>query len=188
MLNSGLLIKGKILKNQSWISGLAPVLLGALIAYLGTITSELWLIPAKQEKIHRNEIAELKFSKLYAPLVLATGKGQFSMTGDMVFYKVHEIMEEYGHLADEELVTKYIEFLGLSKSASYDDLKSGSPIQMPLPDDVVIEIIKQRKAPLVWTPSRLEKALKVEQEFNAILLEKYSKAREAFLERSGLIQ
>jgi hypothetical protein len=53
-------------------------------------------------------------------------------------------------------------------------------------DDGVIEIIEQRKAPLVWIPSRLEEALKVEKEFNAILLEKYSKAIEVFLDRSGL--
>jgi hypothetical protein len=59
---------------------------GAIIALLSTMLTELWLTPAKQHKLHQQELMENRLSRLYSPLILATGKGQFSMTGDLIFY------------------------------------------------------------------------------------------------------
>ena len=120
------------------------ILIGAGIALVGTILSELWLIPAKQNKIHAQQLIEYKLSKLYTPLIIATGKGQFSMTGDIIFYKVHEIMEEYGYLSDDEVINKYIEFFGLCRFAGFDELLEGSLFSEPLSRDVILEIAQDR--------------------------------------------
>ena len=80
------------------------VLVGAITALFGTLLPELWFIPAKQHKLHQKQLMENRLSRLYTLLVLATGRGQFSMTGDIVFFKVQEIMEEHGYLADDEVI------------------------------------------------------------------------------------
>jgi len=85
---------------------LVLVLVGALTALVGTILTELWLIPAKQHRLHQAQLMEDRLSKLYTPLVLATGMGQFSITGDIVFFKVREIMTASGYLADDEVIKK----------------------------------------------------------------------------------
>jgi len=89
-------------------------------------------------------------------------------------------MEEYGYLADDEMMNKYLEFVGLCRFTGYDDLKEGSPISKPLPIDVIIEVVRQRKPPLEWTADSLEKAIKVEKEFIELLLMDYDKSRKTF--------
>lgn len=168
------------MSERSRIFDLLLILVGAFTALFGTILTELWLIPAKQNKLHQNELIENRLSKLYAPLIIATANGQFSMTGDLVFYRVYEVMEEYGYLADDEMMNKYLEFVGLCRFTGYDDLKEGSPISKPLPIDVIIEVVRQRKPPLEWTADSLEKAIKVEKEFIELLLMDYDKSRKTF--------
>jgi hypothetical protein len=100
----------KLIKRSS-VYDLFLVLVGAIIALFGTVLTELWLIPVRQQKLHHQELLENRLSRLYTPLFLATGKGEFSMTGDIIFYKVREIMDQYGYLADQQVMDKYIEFL-----------------------------------------------------------------------------
>jgi hypothetical protein len=102
------------------------------------------------------------------------------MTGEITFYKVQGIMNDHGYLADQEVMDKYIEFVGLCRFASYDDLKAGSLVQKPLPGDVIIEIVKQRRPPLKWDADSLEKAIQVEKDFNEVLLKHYKRARKTF--------
>ncbi len=177
------------MSERSGVYDLLLVLLGAIIALLSTVLTELWLIPTKQQKLHHQELLENRLSRLYTPLILATGKGQFSMTGDIVFYKVREIMDQYGYLGDQEVINKYIDFFALCRFANYDDLRRGSSLSKPLPDDVIIEIVKQRRPPLKWDEDSLKKATQVEKDFNQVLLKHYKRAREAFSmgneERSG---
>ena len=75
---------------------------------------------------------------------------------------------------------KYLEFVGLCRFAGYDDLKDGSLISRPLPDNVIIEIIKQRKPPLKWDVDSQEKAIKMEKDFYQVLLKHYTGARKTF--------
>ena len=167
--------------KRPWVHDLILVLVGAAIALSSNVLNELWLIPRKQQKLHHQELLENRLSRLYTPLILATDKGQFSMTRDITFYKVREIMDQYGYLADQEVMNKYIEFFSLCRFASYDDLRGGSSLSKPLPNDVIIEIVKQGKPPLKWGADSLEKAIKLEKEFNQVLLKHYKRAREAFL-------
>jgi hypothetical protein len=169
------------LNKRSRVYDLILILMGAIIALLSTVLTELWLIPAKQEKLHHQELLENRLSRLYTPLILATGKGEFSMTGDIIFYKVREIMDQYGYLADQEVMDKYIEFFGLCRFASYDDLRRGSFLSKPLPNDVIVEIVKQGRPPLKWDADSLDKAIQVEKDFNQILLKHYKRARDTFL-------
>ena len=106
------------------------------------------------------------------------------MTSDLVFYKVQDIMDEYGYLADPEVVDKHIEFVSLCKFAGYEDLRTGSLIQKPIPNEVVLEIVKQKRPPLKWTANSLEEAIRVEKEFNRILLKHYDGSRHSFLKRN----
>lgn len=159
---------------------LVLIFVGSIITLFGTVISELWLIPAKQHKLHQTELIENRLSKLYTPLIIATGKGQFSMTSDIVFYRVYEIMESYGYLADKEIVDKYIEFIDLCRFADYNELKEGASLPMPLSNDIIIEIIKQRKPPLKWTSESLRKALHAEKRFIRLLLKHYNEAQQSF--------
>ena len=168
------------MNERSRIFDLLLILVGAFTALFGTILTELWLIPVKQSKLHQYELIEKRMSMLYTPLIIATASGQLSMIGDLVFHKVYEIMEEHGYLADEEVMNKYLEFLGLCMFASYDDLKEGSVFSQPLPSDVIIEVVRQRKPPLKWSADSLEKAIKVEKEFIQLLLKYYEEARKTF--------
>jgi len=107
------------------------------------------------------------------------------MTSDLVFYKVQGIMDEYSHLADSEVVDKYIEFVSLCRFAGYEDLRTGSSIQKPFPNDLILEIVKQKNPPLKWTANSLEEAVRVEKDFNRILLKHYDRARHSFLAKNG---
>ena len=169
------------MNDRSRIYDALLIVLGAFIAFIGTVFTELWLGPAKQAKIHQHEIIEHRLSKLYAPLVLATGKGAFSMTSDLVFYKVQNIMDDYSYLADSEVVDKYIKFVSLCRFAGYEDLRTGTSIHKPLSSDVILEIVKQRKPPLKWTPSSLKEAIQMEKDFNIVLLKYYDSARKRYL-------
>jgi len=90
-------------------------------------------------------------------------------------------MDEYGYLADQEVMDKYLEFVGLFRFAGYEDLKAGSLTSRPLPDDIIMEIIKERKMPLMWDGDSLLKALQVEKDFMKLLLQHYERARKKFL-------
>ena len=100
------------------------VILGAIISLFGSMATQYWFIPMRMQKIHQQQLVEDRFSKLYAPFVLVTGKGNISLTSDIPFYKVKDIMEKYGYLADPEVIDKYVAFLSACKFATYQDLKN----------------------------------------------------------------
>ena len=150
-------------KKDGFYKTILLIVLGSVLTIAGSVVSELWLIPAKQEKLRRQEIAEMKFSRLYAPLILATGKGELSMASDLVFYRVQDIMERYGYLGSPELIDRYIQFVMDCQFASYEELRSGGLMTKPLPKEVIVEIVKQRKPPLAWSAGSLEDALESEK-------------------------
>ena len=104
----------------SWKSEIIFLFLGAAIGFSVTASIEHWVEPAKQAKIHQHKIIEHRLSELYAPLITATGKGEFSMMSCLVFYEVQDIMDNYSYLADSELVHKYIEVLKLIEFVSIE--------------------------------------------------------------------
>ena len=161
------------LRGSIWLT----LLVGGCLPLVTLIIDRFWLTPKTVSIMHQRELLEYRVSRLYAPLVVVTAGGQFSMTSDLVFYKVLDIMSEYGYLADDEVMNKYIEFLTICRFASYHDLTQGSSLRGPLPREVVLEIIKQRRPPLKWTPSSLERAIRVEKEFYRLLFLYYRKAK-----------
>lgn len=77
---------------------------GTVIALVGTIIAHVWLIPAQEKKLHKYELAEQKVSKIYQPIMLSTGCGNLTLTSDITFRKARRILEQYGHLADQEVI------------------------------------------------------------------------------------
>ncbi|RLB30251.1 MAG: hypothetical protein DRH11_15100, partial [Deltaproteobacteria bacterium] len=59
-----------------------------------------------------------------------------------------------------------------------NDLRKGNFIQKPASENLIIELIRQGVTPLKWTPSSLEKALKVEKEFQNVVRRHYKEAVE----------
>jgi len=60
--------------------------------------------------------------------------------------------------------------------ANYKDLREGNFIQTPASEKLIIELIRQGVTPLEWTAISLEKALKVEREFQNVVRKHYEEA------------
>jgi hypothetical protein len=166
--------KGKILRNF-WPT-LIAVLVGGLLPVVAATATHLLLIPAQEKRIHEYEMAEQKVSKLYQPMLLATGYGRFSIASDIPFYKVLGILEQFGHLADQEVMDKHLSFLEHCKFAGYDEIVRGlTPTKAP-PEKLIIEVLKERKPPLKWTSDSLKVALEAEKEFLTSLKIHYQRA------------
>lgn len=163
-------------KRFAWLPALY-LIIGAMLTFGGTVFSELYLIPSKEMRVSLNKQREYRLSKLYQPLLLATKYGNFSMTSDLIFYEIDQIMKNYGYLADQEVIDKYIEFTKVCRFAGYEDLVRGVSFKPGLSENVILEIIKQRKPPLMWTANSLESAVKIEKEFHELLVKYYEKAR-----------
>ncbi len=101
--------KGKIWRNF-WPT-LIAVLGGGLLPVVAAIATHLWLIPVQEKRLHKYEMAEQKVSKLYQPMLLATGYGSFSITSDIPFHKVWGILGQYGHLAEQEVMDEFLNIL-----------------------------------------------------------------------------
>ena len=168
-------------KHQSnWKINLLFLFIGSALAIIPDTANHLWLVPYQEKRLHRYEQIEQKVSKLYQPMLLATGYGNLSLTGDIPFYKVLHLFEDYGYLADHEVIDKFIEFLKLCRFANYDDLSNGTGIQKPIPEDIIKEIIRRGDPPLEWTASTLKEANKVDKEFNIVLKKYYEQAYKDF--------
>jgi hypothetical protein len=176
------MVKEKINNKINWPT-LLSVIIGGVMTLIGSIVTQLYLVPMKEIKTHQYALVESKLSKLYQPLLLATGYGNFSITSDIPFWKVYSILENYGYLADADFMGKYVEFLKFCRFARYDDLKEGGLIQRPLPESIIVEIIKQGKPPLKWDADSLENALKIEKEFTSLLIKFHEKAFKDFKSR-----
>jgi hypothetical protein len=89
-------------------------------------------------------------------------------------------MDQYGHLAEPELMRKYIEFLKNCHFAGIEDMKYQESYKGKLPenlkDNLILELVRQGKAPLMWDADSLEQALKIEKEMTVILQKAYEKA------------
>lgn len=162
------------------------IVIGSVLTLILTIVTHVWLIPAQEKSLHKYELAEQKVSKLYQPILLATGYGNLSLTSDITFHKVRRTLEEYGHLADQEVIYKFIQFLKLCKFGSYSDVKEldstwakGPALHMP--DTLIIEAFKRGDLPLMWDHGKLNEALKVEKEFQEVLSNRYEKAYKEFM-------
>ena len=174
-------------KSSSGWQNLLFIIAGSVLTLVGTVITHLWLIPAQEKSLHRYELLEQKVSKLYQPILLATGYGNLSLTSDITFHKVRHILEEYGHLADQEVMSKYIEFLKLCKFANYSDalISEGVPyngLEFPKPEELIIEAFKRGDLPLKWDSKKLNEALKVEKEFQEVLSQYYDKAYTEFVQ------
>lgn len=169
-------------KHQSnWKINLIFLFAGSIMTLILTIATHLWLIPYQEKRLHQYELIEQKVSKLYQPLMLATGYGNLSLASDIPFYKVLHILEEYGYLADQEVIDVYIEFLKLCRFANYDDLSKGTMLQKPIPEGVILEIIRRGDPPLKWTASSLKTANEVDKKFHVILKRYYKQAYNDFI-------
>ncbi|MCF8146400.1 MAG: hypothetical protein K9N21_21035 [Deltaproteobacteria bacterium] len=166
-------------RGRSFWTPLLAVILGGLVSIATTAILQLWLIPAKEWKGHIRELQEQRLSKLYQPLTIATLDGQATIVSDVTFYRVWSIMNEYGYLAHPELMEKYLAFLRLCEFAGYEDLKEGSFHQRPPPDELVLEIVKEKHFPLKYTAERLEKLNVSAKEFQSELKKRY---REAYID------
>jgi hypothetical protein len=171
-------------KNSSGLQSFLFIIAGSVLALIGTIITNLWLIPAQEKRIHKYELAEQKVSKLYQPILFSTGYGNVTMTSDIPFYKVKRILENYGYLADQEVIEKFLEFQKLCVFADYDELVERTDMKgivRGLPDSVLVEILKTGNMPLKWHTDSLESALKVEKEFQEVLSRYYKKAYDEFM-------
>ncbi|HDH99019.1 MAG TPA: hypothetical protein ENF70_07820 [Deltaproteobacteria bacterium] len=164
-------------KASPWLT-VVYIIIGAAVSLTVTVLTQLYLIPSREIKLHMYQQKEHRVTRLYQPLLVSTGYGNFSMTAPGVFFKVNKIMESYGYLADQEVVEKYIEFLKLVRFVNYNDLREGNFIQKPASENLIIELIRQGVTPLEWTASSLEKALKVEKEFQNVVRKHYKEAVE----------
>jgi len=180
-------------KSSSGWQNLLFIIAGSVLTLVGTVITHLWLIPAQEKSLHRYELLEQKVSKLYQPILLATGYGNLSLTSDITFHKVRHILEEYGHLADQEVMNKYIQFLKLCKFGSYlEAIESQSfpiisqdipkPKALSIPEELIIESFKRGDLPLKWDSEKLNEALKVEKEFQEVLSKYYDKAYNEFVQ------
>jgi len=167
-------------QQSNWGINLLFLFVGSAMTLILTIATHLWLIPSQEKRLHRYEQIEQKVSKLYQPMMLATGYGNLSLASDIPFYKVLHILEDYGHLADQEVIDKFIEFLKLCRFADYDDLSSGTSLQNPIPEGIIKEILRRGDPPLKWTGNSLEEANKVDEEFHIILKKYYEQAYKNF--------
>jgi hypothetical protein len=180
--------KAKI--SSAWSTVLA-IFLGGILTLSSTVITYLWLIPSQEKKIHQYELAEHKVSRLYQPILIATGYGNFSLTSDVTFHKVRRIMEEFSYLADKEVTDRYIDFLKHCQFMNMAEMLGTMPWSLDLdwvpgkrqlPESVIAEFVRTTHLPLKWTGSKLEKALAVEKEFQKALLKYYAKAYREFLE------
>ena len=167
-------------RGSSWQT-LIMVVIGSVLTLILTVVTHLWLIPSQEKRMHRYELAEQKVSKLYQPILLSTGYGNLTLTSPGPFMEVKKTLKEYGHLADEEVIDKFIDFLKLCDFANYEDLTKGSSLQKPLPDDIILEIIRKGDPVLKWDSTSLANALKVEKEFYSVVRKYYKKAYEDFM-------
>jgi len=165
----------------NWKINLLFVVAGVIPAFILNITTYLWLIPSKEKSLHQYELIEQKVSKLYQPMMLATGYGNLSLASDIPFHKVLHLLEDYGHLADREVMDKFIEFLKLCRFAGYDDLSSGTMLQKSIPESIIKGILRRGDPPLKWTSSSLKEAIKADEEFHIILKKFYEQAYNKFI-------
>ena len=82
-------------RSPAW-SPLIYVLLGGAITLVGTVITELWLVPSREMRIQANKQREYRLTKLYNPLMILTAHGKRGIGTSAVFYKTHIIMLEYG--------------------------------------------------------------------------------------------
>lgn len=161
---------------------IAAALIGAFVSLGVSFSTNLWIMP-KRDKQQRNfQITEQRLSLLYQPIMIATANGNFTMTSEIPFYKVYRVMEQYGYLADNKLMTKYIQFLGACRFANLSDIVSKTYVYPKISPDMLKEIIKMRpeNPPFAWTASTLPEALTKEKEFIGIFKEDYQKALQDF--------
>jgi hypothetical protein len=166
---------------SSFWTPLIAVVVGGLVSIATTTILQLWVIPAKEWKGHLRDLQEQRLSKLYQPLIIATRDGEASIVSDVTFYRVYSIMNQYGYLAQPELMEKYLDFLRLCEFAGYEDLTAGSFLQRPPPDAVLLEIVKEKHFPLKYTADRLEKLNNRAGEFQSELKERYDEAYRGFI-------